>query len=161
MVCNVILIRSKSWWSEMVVHQNAVSVLKCGFSWSAWCSQIWAIRGWLTVKRDVNSLAVKRDANIKYSKESLAGKKSFFFSFFFFNTISLPSMLFYNPPVFCVAPADYSMYQRTQNALCRIIFSFFDGYAVNIAVHSFVGILLSFHTHCKHLLNELAFFIGL
>lgn len=69
-------------------------------------------------------------------------------------------MLSCNPSVFCMAPVDYSTYQRTQNALCRITFSFFDGYAVNIAVHSFEGILF-FHTRYKHSLNELPFFIGL
>lgn len=56
------------------------------------------------------SLTVERHTDVKYSKESLAEKNLFFFSFFFFNTTSLPSMLSCNPSVFCVAPADYSAY---------------------------------------------------
>lgn len=90
------------------------------------------------------------------NKGKFSWNKYSFFSFFFFNTISVPSMLSCNPSVFCMAPVDYSTYQRTQNALRRITFSFFDGYPVNIAVHSFEGILF-FHTRYKHSLNELPF----
>lgn len=61
------------------------------------------------VQGGCGSPPVERHASVKYSKESLAEKKSFF-SFFFFNTTSLPSMLSCNPSVFCVSPADYSMY---------------------------------------------------
>lgn len=104
------------------------------------------------------SLTVERCANIKSSKESLAEKKYIFFLLYSF---LIPSMLSCNPSVFCMAPADYSTYQRTQDSIRRITSSFFDGYTANVVIKSFEGILLSFHTHYKNLLDELPFFIEL
>lgn len=83
-----------------------------------------------------------------------------FFFFSLFPLIFLVKFLYlsYNPSEFWVAPADNSLHQKPQNILCEIILSFFDGYVANIVVHSFEGILLSFHDHCKNLLSELPFF---
>lgn len=153
MVSDVVLIRKSGvWWTETVVQQNAVSVLKRGWSWRVWCSQIWAITECLWEPYCWRMLWHQMQQR-KFSWKKIFS--SLLYSF------SILSMLSCNPSVFCMASADYSTYQRTQDSICRISLSFFDGYIANVVVKSFESILLSFHTHYKNLLNELPFFIVL
>lgn len=76
---------------------------------------------------------------------------SLFFIIIIFKYIILPSLLSCNPSVFCMTQADHGTCQRTQNAIWKITFSFFDRFAENVSVYLCEDFLLFLHTHYKHL----------